>query len=274
MKINLDQLGKVVRDVGSARFGQAFFRLFNSTFDAKVCVVFAFPTASTPHPIVLEGLAPEDSELARKLAHEYVNGAYRDDPNVCSRNVARVPAVYCVRATELADTRFRRHFYEQPRIGYELVQLSSVDNVLYYLNFCRDERMGPFKGKDVIAMRKLSRFAIPALHRHTALWMESNGQPLAPAAAKPCSGLKTAATLNHMREVFLDAPQGLSRREAEVCAGTVLGYTTVAIGLNLQIAPNTVATHRKRAYKKLGVCSQSDLFARYFETVRLVDHAA
>jgi DNA-binding CsgD family transcriptional regulator len=62
-------------------------------------------------------------------------------------------------------------------------------------------------------------------------------------------------------------PYGLSPREAEVCAHIVLGYSTLAIGLNLGVSVNTVATHRKRAYLKLGVCSQNVLFERYFRLV-------
>ena len=76
-------------------------------------------------------------------------------------------------------------------------------------------------------------------------------------------------TLAYLREVLLSEPHLLSPREAEVCAGIILGYTTVGISLNCGISINTVATHRKRAYRKLGISSQNELFSRYF---RLVSH--
>lgn len=47
----------------------------------------------------------------------------------------------------------------------------------------------------------------------------------------------------------------------------MLGYSTLAFGLRLGVSLNTVATHRRRAYLKLGVCSQNELFERYFRLV-------
>lgn len=67
-------------------------------------------------------------------------------------------------------------------------------------------------------------------------------------------------TVERRRTVF-------SGREAEVCAHIVLGYSTLAFGLRLGVSLNTVATHRRRAYLKLGVCSQNELFERYFRLV-------
>jgi len=66
---------------------------------------------------------------------------------------------------------------------------------------------------------------------------------------------------------MLKLPCGLTQREADVCAAIALGYTTVGIGLNLGISVNTVATHRKRAYAKLGISCQNELFARYFDSL-------
>lgn len=59
----------------------------------------------------------------------------------------------------------------------------------------------------------------------------------------------------------------ITPREAEVCASIVLGYTVLGISMNLGISINTVATHRKRAYAKLRISSQNELFGRYFRLV-------
>jgi len=53
----------------------------------------------------------------------------------------------------------------------------------------------------------------------------------------------------------------LTRRERQVCERIMLGYTTTGIGLDLDIAPTSVATYRKRAYAKLSISSQNELFA-------------
>ena len=74
--------------------------------------------------------------------------------------------------------------------------------------------------------------------------------------------------LDDLREIMALGPLKLTPREAEICASIIMGYSTEAISLNCSISINTVATHRKRAYAKLGISSQNELFLRYFTTVR------
>jgi DNA-binding CsgD family transcriptional regulator len=274
MKIDLHRLGGVTRNIGSPRFGQALFSLFNDAIDIASCSVVTFDSSGGPTVIVSEGASPDGSQIVRRLAAEYVEGAYRYDPNVSSRNIARVPTVFGMRVDELADNQYRRRFYEEPKISYELVQLTSSDGVLFYLSLYRHRGAAPFYSKDVIAMRQLGRFGVPAIQRHLDLTGEAVSPAKHESAAHPSNILDACARREHMRQVFLETPYRLSQREAEVCSGIVLGYSTVAIGLILQIAINTVATHRKRAYKKLGVCSQNELFTRYFENVQRKQMAA
>jgi DNA-binding CsgD family transcriptional regulator len=53
----------------------------------------------------------------------------------------------------------------------------------------------------------------------------------------------------------------LTPREREVCERILLGYTSIGIGLDLHIALSSVLTYRKRAYAKLDISSQNQLFA-------------
>ena len=55
--------------------------------------------------------------------------------------------------------------------------------------------------------------------------------------------------------------------EAEICAMIVIGHTTQGISLDLGISKNTVITHRRRAYDKLGISSQNELFGKCFDTL-------
>lgn len=54
--------------------------------------------------------------------------------------------------------------------------------------------------------------------------------------------------------------QLLTKRELEVCSYIVLGYSSLAISLHLDISINTVLTHRRKAYEKLGIGTQNQLF--------------
>jgi len=54
----------------------------------------------------------------------------------------------------------------------------------------------------------------------------------------------------------------LSSREAAICARIVTGYSNEAIALDLGISFHSVRTYRRRAYEKLNVTSQNELFAQ------------
>ena len=50
--------------------------------------------------------------------------------------------------------------------------------------------------------------------------------------------------------------------------GPLRGHSSESIGFNLGISLGTVKTHRKNAYAKLGVTSQSELLSVFLEAFR------
>jgi DNA-binding CsgD family transcriptional regulator len=60
---------------------------------------------------------------------------------------------------------------------------------------------------------------------------------------------------------------GLTKREQQVCFRILLGYSSEAIGFHLGVAENTIWTYRKRAYEKLGIVSQNELFSLYLHSL-------
>jgi DNA-binding CsgD family transcriptional regulator len=73
-------------------------------------------------------------------------------------------------------------------------------------------------------------------------------------------GATRTQLLERVRTGLLMAPPGLTLREADICAHVAMGYGALAVSLLLGISIHTVHTHRKRAYRKLGVSSQTELF--------------
>ena len=57
----------------------------------------------------------------------------------------------------------------------------------------------------------------------------------------------------------LRADFGLSEREAQVAVLIAQGRSKAAIARCLYVSENTVRTHAKNAYSKLGVCSKTEL---------------
>jgi DNA-binding CsgD family transcriptional regulator len=60
----------------------------------------------------------------------------------------------------------------------------------------------------------------------------------------------------------------LTNREIEVAMLSLSGFSSRAIAEKLQISFETVRVHKKHIYAKLGVSSQSELFAMFYEPVR------
>lgn len=58
----------------------------------------------------------------------------------------------------------------------------------------------------------------------------------------------------------------LTAREIEVVRLSLSGFSTRAIAERLAISFETVRAHKKHTYAKLGVSSQSELFALFYET--------
>jgi DNA-binding CsgD family transcriptional regulator len=55
----------------------------------------------------------------------------------------------------------------------------------------------------------------------------------------------------------------LTRRESEVCARILFGYSSCGIALDLGIGKQSVMTYRKRAYQRLGIGTQRELLMWY-----------
>ena len=53
----------------------------------------------------------------------------------------------------------------------------------------------------------------------------------------------------------------LTPREQDVCRRILAGYSSEAISQALGISLHSTLTYRKRAYERLGISSQSELFA-------------
>lgn len=69
-------------------------------------------------------------------------------------------------------------------------------------------------------------------------------------------------SLGEIQECITSATD-LSRREGEVCARILYGYSSCGIALDLGIGKETVMTYRKRSYQRLGIGSQRELLMWY-----------
>jgi DNA-binding CsgD family transcriptional regulator len=266
--IAFDGVGDVVLALGSSRFGGEYYKLFRKALGIEACTVFAFRPRGGPRPLFVASDSPERRRQAWNLACDYSKGAFKHDP-IVRANLPRTPReaaplVYSLCADEVKDPGYRRHFYDEPALERKVGILGGVEDTIYYSNFYYGSAQGAgSESRELRLMGELAGLCVKLLRRHDIATFAPDPRSNDDAVA----GHWHPSTLAHLRTVFLNGPYELSPREGEVCAQVVLGYSTLAIGLNLGISVNTVATYRKRAYLKLGISSQNELFERYFTTV-------
>ena len=81
-------------------------------------------------------------------------------------------------------------------------------------------------------------------------------------------GERGEATGFDVESVFLHLEDSnLTDREREVISLILKGHSSESIGLCLTISEETVKTHRKNAYAKLAISSQSELFALFIDVL-------
>ena len=113
----------------------------------------------------------------------------------------------------------------------------------------------------------LSGDELAALHEVADLLLSSVARHHELSVAKP-NPFTALTSLEVIEDRILDT-QALSKREAQVCARILGGFSTCSIATDLGIGKESVMTYRKRAYQHLGIGSQRELLLWYLEQAPL-----
>jgi DNA-binding CsgD family transcriptional regulator len=225
------------------------------TLVGQARVYFGFYRLEAP-PIVL-GLDPAD-----EWNRSYPDGHYLLDPSY--EAFLRLEHSTCLLPQEAFPSAFRAsEFYLS---YYRPMQM--VDEVCYlvrlgadlaaYASVMRVGSLPPFTRRE----GEVLRMALPGIEiamRHVhALYAH-----VAPPAEDAARALH-----RHLTAAFEDFGRSeLSEREAEVTRLLLKGLAPKTVGQMLEIAPGTVRNHIKSIYAKLGVRSQAELLAAFFDAL-------
>ena len=201
-----------------------------------------------------------DSEVdksTKSLAYDYVNGFFLEDPYLIElKKIGKLeqPEWKIGDPQNIEDIEYRTKFYDKPRLSHELILSYKDKRHSLIATLYRHNSQGPFTGREKKRASLYVDLSLKLLNKHIELLnfeTESNER-------------ENKTPYQRVYELLMKQDV-LSPREAEICAMILVGYTTLGISLNLEISINTVATHRKRAYKKLGIATQNELFCKCFE---------
>lgn len=239
-------LARLIGLLGRSRFPEAFS--LHCTARTGADQITAFLVADGRVKPVLAYRA-RDNDLAERLATRYASDFSTRDAVLADWIEAGTDfAARSVTRSDIADASYRARLFNDAGLQEKFCILSRHDERLLYLNFYFGE--GPAaraRAKCAAGIASEGRILLALLARHLTL-----------AGAATKGGTDKAHVARLMRTRFPD----LSARECEVAARIVCGYEASAIALELGLSVGTIATFRKRAYAKLGISSQAELFAR------------
>lgn len=262
------QVGQLILATGEDHFAPLFSDTCRSAFGNDQCNIFVFEAGLEGGPRVLFSDVLDDQmrSLTRDMSIEYITSGYRSDPILAAaqREGGAALMTHRISRQSIDDARYRRRYYDHAQVRQKLAMLCSNAQCAIYLNLYRNPDQPDYTDAERAQFDLIGAALSGLLHKHLRL------APRAPDPSEMRSELSAASrerVLERLRQTLLAEYSELTPREAQVCASVAIGLTTEGIGLTLGISVNTVATHRKRAYAKLGISSQNELFMRHHSAI-------
>ena len=278
MNQNMSGLAALVHNIGNDSFNQQFYHFARDQWQADQCTIFRLHDNAPPQCLLVEAEQGKTRKVIRELVQEYTDGAYHRDPNLYALRQGNYSdgqsLVNCVSPSQVSDLAYRRRFYESTSAGQELALITEQNGQRFYISFVRSRQMPQrqvFSNDEAGQLQQMSSLLAQILGKHTHVM----GPRLQAETACQSAAVLTRERREYIRqqlhETLLKAPGKLTPREAQICALIAIGHTSLGISLTLGVSVNTVGTHRKRAYAKLKISSQSELFSRYVDSAGMHD---
>ncbi len=252
-------ISKLVENMGKPSFDEYLFRFFDELIGITQCTVFEFPKRGNPRMILAVGKGNECNKPVKTLAHEFVNGIFGKDKSFTElrdEKASSHPEWSLIEPKAIENTIYRQKYYDEPKLCQELALPYKDRQRTLVASIYRSTSQGEFSAVDEKTVSEYINLIIHLLARHVDFFLLNTSDDTQ----------KREARYQQVFDILKNC--NLTPREADICTLILLGHTTIGIGLKLDISTNTVATHRKRAYAKLGIATQNELFCRCFDALQ------
>ncbi len=238
-------------------------------FDNWVALVFRRDRA----PLVCAE-SPMPDGTVDLLFRAYLEGMYLLDPFYL--NASEKPRAGLVTLAEVAPDNFSmtdyyQRYFKSNIIGDEVqfnVPLDEARTLIFSLGAKHH-----YTERDIALFAMFAPWVVALMKQRLAY--ETFAEGVAEAVASDAAEADSAAQQGQLSEAgFASRIEAVTRqsgrvpltaREIEVVRLSLSGFSTRAIAERLEISFETVRAHKKHIYAKLGVSSQSELFALFYE---------
>jgi len=247
----------VVRSLGTHEFESELMTFLSEVVPVDHCAVFTYSDRGDAGHLFTHSKMPASE--AEELARDYVEKFHSQDPNFSKMMEENESDYFRFKRADFEvdyDPTYYNHFFDRSGLIDKVSAVARVEDGRVYCNFYRMKGSSIYTEEDWLILKDLMPLAatLTAAHYDLAsergdLYMDNGSENI----------VKKSIVHNVISK---DVPvfNVLTKREREVCERILTGYTTTGIGLDLNIAPTSVATYRKRAYSKLQISSQNELF--------------
>lgn len=223
--------------IGRPDFAKVLIDALRRQADVGHCMVFALSRSGAAHCLLDAGNIPIGSDLGAAYAGQF----HESDPNRDALFEAEggAPIMLPAFAPRMYGARYRKIFFQDSGIVDKWATAIWTGDTCFYVNFYRIDAQGRFSA----TQRNRLQAIAPAIAASVARHFQKPTPDLAALFA-------TRAPLS-----------ALTPREQEVCRRILRGFSSEAISQALGISLHSTLTYRKRAYERLGISSQNELFA-------------
>jgi DNA-binding CsgD family transcriptional regulator len=225
--------------IGRPDFPKILIDTLRSQAGVGHCMVFALTRAGAAHCLLDVGNIPIGGDLGAAYAGQF----HQSDPNrdALFEAESAAPIMLPAFAPRMYGARYRKIFFHDSGIVDKCATAIWTGDTCFYVNFYRIAAQGRFGDAERARL-----------------------QAIAPAIGASVARHFQQATPDHnLAALFATrAPlAALTPREQEVCRRILEGFGSEAISQALGISLHSTLTYRKRAYQRLGISSQNELFA-------------
>jgi DNA-binding CsgD family transcriptional regulator len=234
------------------------------TLPVSQCTIFAYEFDARPRTV--SAADHRGGRFLRDVADRYATHFHALDGNraiIGRESQTRTQTLTHARARdalvlhqqkseEIENEAYRAACYAQPNVSDRLSLLvQPMDSVWLSINLYRDRAYGSFAPGDLEHVESVAHLFAHAAKSHYAL----NGQHQQGTAAAMLARVRRACP-------------HLTPRELDVLRGTLEGASAAEIAAQMGVKPASVVTYQKRAYARLGISNQRQLFALCMEAER------
>ena len=242
-------IAPAVLAIGRPSFPQVLIEVLRRVADVGHCMVFTFDGERATRCLLDIGNIPSGPDLGVAYAGHF----HLADPNretIFKRRQYSLPIVLPTFARRMYGEKYRKIFFEDSDIVDKFATAIWVESTCFYVNFYRTNAQGRFARAQIEHLMQISPAIGAAVARHFQDEDIARALPERDPFGKLADLFASSAPLTRLTE-----------REREVCLRILTGFSSEAISADLGIGLHSTLTYRKRAYEKLGISSQNELFA-------------